>query len=71
MHGILPTKLRLHEMKQIISPLCPFCNVLEDNIHMFLKCTFWKFLKLKKYICIGYHLNGNLMQINSCKLNFV
>ena len=34
MHGILPTKLRLHEMKQIISPLCPFCNVLEDNIHM-------------------------------------
>ena len=25
-------------MKQKNSPLCPTCNVVEDNIHMFLKC---------------------------------
>ena len=51
-------------MKQINSPLCPFCNVLEDNIHMFLKCKFWKILKQKKYICIIYHLKALLMQNN-------
>ena len=38
LHGILPTKSRLFQMKQNNSPLSPTCNVVEDNIHMFLKC---------------------------------
>ena len=38
LHGILPTKSRVYQMKQSNSPLCPLCNVIEDNSHMFLKC---------------------------------
>ena len=61
-HVILPTKMRLHKMKQINSPLCPFCNVLEDNIHMFLKCKYIQnILDYFKYIlcvvCNVDHVN--------------
>ena len=43
-------------MKQINSPLCPLCNVLEDNIHMFLKCKYIQnILDYFKYIlCVIY-----------------
>ena len=37
LHGIIPTKSRLFEMKQNNIPMCPTCNVLEDKIHMFFK----------------------------------
>ena len=37
-HEILPNKTRLYQIRQTNSPLCPLCNVSEDNIHMFEKC---------------------------------
>ena len=43
-------------MKQINSPLCPFFNVLENIIHMFLKCKYIQnILDYFKYIlCVIY-----------------
>ena len=38
MHGILPTKQRLYQIKHSVSPLCDKCNIIEDNMHMFINC---------------------------------
>ena len=39
LHGILTTKLRLFNIKQVASPLCNRCNIIEDNLHMFSLCS--------------------------------
>ena len=56
-------------MKQINSPLCPFCNVLEDNIHMFLKCKYIQnILDYFKYIlCVVC----NVDQVNLEKIIYL
>ena len=56
MHGILPTKLKLFQIKQSVSPLCDRCNVVEDNLHMFSQCQkvqipFKYFLYLLNKVC--------------------
>ena len=56
MHGILPTKLKLFQIKQSVSPLCDRCNVVEDNLHMFSQCQkvqvpFRYFLYLLNKVC--------------------
>ena len=35
---------------------------------MDLEEKFWKILKLKKYLCIIYHLKALLMQNNNCQI---
>ena len=38
LHNILTTKNRLFKIKKIDSPLCPLCNSVENQIHMFVEC---------------------------------
>ena len=66
LHGILPTKARLYKMKQINSPLCPLCNILEDNNHMFLKCK--KIQSVLDYFKIVLRKTCNIEHINLEKL---
>ena len=56
MHGILPTKLILFQIKQSAPPLCDRCNVVQDNLHMFCQCQkvqvpFNYFLHLLNKVC--------------------
>ena len=46
LHGILINKLRLFNMKKVVSPLCERCNLVEDNLHMFSVCPKVKLLVL-------------------------
>ena len=38
MHEILPNKLKLYNMKKILSPNCSTCNIEENNLHMMYYC---------------------------------
>ena len=38
LHNILTTKNRLFQIKKINSPLCPLCNTIENQLHMFVEC---------------------------------
>ena len=57
MHEILPNKLRLYNIKMILSPNCNTCNIDENNLHMMYYCknntVLIQFMKglIKK--CIG------------------
>ena len=71
MHGILPTKFRLFQIKQSTSPLCDWCNIVEDNLHMFGNCQkvqalFGYFLDVLKKVCnIGNVNIQNLLYLDT------
>ena len=68
-HGILPNKMRLYQMKQNRSPLCPTCNVIEDNSHMFIKCrNIENILNYFKYIL---NIVCNICNVNVEKIIFL
>ena len=46
LHNIITTKSRLFQIKRSDSPLCSLCNVVEDKVHMFVKCR-----KVKEVLC--------------------
>ena len=55
MHNILPTKMRLFQIKLNNSDLCTKCDVQENDLHMFIKCVKIKeisffFIDMIKYI---------------------
>ena len=73
LHGILPTKLRLFQMKQINCQMCPNCNIVEDNNHMFLKCKKVKqisdyFKIILSNVCTIEHVNLESMLYLDLKL---
>ena len=71
MHGILPTKFRLFQIKQSTSPLCDWCNIVEDNLHMFGNCQkvqalFGYFLDVLKKVCNIENVNiQNLLYLDT------
>ena len=69
LHGILPNKKRLYQMKQSNSPLCPHCNVIEDNSHMFLNCI--KIQDILKYFKTVLNDTCNVEHVNIEKLLYL
>ena len=66
LHGILTTKLRLFNIKQVASPLCERCNLVEDNLHMFSTCT-----KVKPLVLYFRNIIENVCDIKSCSMKDV
>ena len=56
-------------MKQSNSPLCPLCNVIEDNSHMFLKCK--KVQGILEYFKIVLENTCNLDNVNIEKILYL
>ena len=70
LHNILTTKNRLFQIKKINSPLCPLCNSIENQIHLFVECKKVKnvllyFKDLLNKICsIKNHNIINILHLN-------